>query len=172
MRFVPANIIVFAITASAATVACSGQPAKSASQGESVPANSFSDARLRGDDQASRPERSSDPSEASVDPTQPYTTRVGDAPAPAKNPEGGRREDGARAGGVVSKPECDRLMERYLELEISKNPELKGLPSEVIEQAKELAREQHGDAPCTANRAQYTCGMAAKSTAAWQRCMK
>ena len=65
-----------------------------------------------------------------------------------------------------------RRFVRALELEIAANPQLKGLPPDVIEQAKQMAREKHGEAPCTATRAQYTCAMAASSTAAWQRCMK
>jgi hypothetical protein len=35
-----------------------------------------------------------------------------------------------------------------------------------------MAREQHGEAPCTATKAQYKCAMAATSVGAWQKCMK
>ena len=64
------------------------------------------------------------------------------------------------------------MMDRYLELEIATNPQLNDLPPEAIAQAKQVGREKHGEAPCTASRAQYTCAMGAGSLAAWQRCVK
>ena len=156
-------------------VACgeSQPPPKTPQKEEGVPANSLSDARLHGeedDDAAAR--------EAKADPTQPYTTKVGEAPPPESNSDGstkGSKPGGAKESGgkgAVSKSECDRVMDKYLELEIAKNPQLQGVPPEVIEQAKQMARQQHGEAPCTATRAQYTCAMGATSTSAWQRCMK
>ncbi len=163
-----------------ATAACSEpQPPKTPQKEDGVPANSLSDARLHGDDE----KKDEETSESKPDPTQPYTTKVGEAPAPepgsssgkgtasGAKPNGGKETSGG-GKGVVSRSECDRVMDRYLELEIANNPQLKGVPPEVIEQAKQMAREKHGDAPCTATRAQYNCAMAASSTAAWQRCMK
>ena len=153
--------------------------------GEGVPANSLSDARLHGEEDPK--DKQARGNESKEDPTKPMTTKMGEAPAPepggassgggATTKSSGKGSDKAAptaAGGkgAVSKSECDKVMDKYLDLEISKNPQLKDVPPEVIEQAKEMAREKHGDAPCTATRAQYTCAMSASSTAAWQRCMK
>jgi hypothetical protein len=115
------------------------------------------------------------------DPTQPYITKIGEAPSaePSTTTTGKKSATGGSApkdtgGGknVVSRSDCDRVMDKYLELEIATNRQLEGVPPEVIEQAKRMAREKHGDAPCTATHAQYTCAMAATSTDAWQRCMR
>lgn len=136
----------------AITAACGERPpAKNAPPNDSVPANSLSEARLTKDAGATA-------DETSHDPTQPYLTKVGETP---------------RAPGAgVSTTECDRVMDKYIELEIASNPQLKGVPPEIIEQAKAAAREQNGDIPCTATPAQYKCAMAAKTTEAWQRCLK
>ena len=157
-----------------ASAACSDPqpPPKTPQKEEGVPANSLSDARLHGED-----EKSGASNDAKADPTQPYTTKVGEAPppeatSPGAKPSTGKEPTGGGGKGAVSRSECDRVMDKYLELEIASNPQLKGVPPEVIEQAKQMAREKHGDAPCTATRAQYSCAMAASSTAAWQRCMK
>ncbi|MCW5833188.1 MAG: hypothetical protein KIS78_12380 [Labilithrix sp.] len=177
--------IVLTALLSCAVVACGGSqpPPKTAEKDEGVPANSLSDARLHGEEDPNDTTAPGDGSRA--DPTEPYTTKVGDAPAPEAGGDGGGggggrtgskpAAGGKEAGGgkgVVSKAECDRVMDKYLELEIEKNPQLKDVPPEIIEQAKQMAREKHGEAPCTATRAQYTCAMSAGSTSAWQRCMK
>ncbi|MBX3225174.1 MAG: hypothetical protein KF795_31950 [Labilithrix sp.] len=177
----PALVAVFAALVSSAVGCNDSQPPPKTPQQQKedgVPANSLSDARLHGEEDDKAP---AGPSKA--DPTEPYTTKVGDAP-PAEPGGGGGGGGGGKTGskpsgggggggkGVVSRSECDQVMDRYLELEISKNPQLKDVPPEIIEQAKQMAREKHGDAPCTATRAQYTCAMAAGSTSAWQRCMK
>ena len=164
-------------------------PPKTPPKEDGVPANSLSDARLHGEEEKSK-DGTSGSGETKADPTQPYTTKVGEAPpsepgstgagskagngSTNKKPAGesSKEPSGGSKGPVVSRSECDRVMDRYLELEIAANPQLKGLPPDVIEQAKQMAREKHGEAPCTATRAQYTCAMAASSTAAWQRCMK
>ena len=159
-----------------ASAACSDPqpPPKTPQKEAGVPANSLSDARLHGEDE--KDEKSGAAKDTKADPTQPYTQKVGEAPPPeatspgAKPSTGGKEPTGGK--GVVSRSECDRVMDKYLELEIASNPQLKGVPPEVIEQAKQMAREKHGDAPCTATRTQYSCAMAASSTAAWQRCMK
>lgn len=158
-------------------VACgdSQPPPKTPQKEEGVPANSLSDARLHGDEDDDAASR-----DTKADPTQPYTTKVGEAPPPESNGGGGGSSKGSKPGGskdsggkgAVSKSDCDRVMDKYLELEIAKNPQLQGVPPEIIEQAKQMAREKHGDAPCTATQAQYACAMAATSTSAWQRCMK
>jgi hypothetical protein len=149
-------------------------PPKTPQKDEGVPANSLSDARLHGEPQKDDTTSPPPASESKADPTQPYVTKVGDAPPPestsGKKPTGKSGDSGGK--GAVSKGECDRAMEKYLQLEIAQNPQLKDVPPEVIEQAKQMAREKHGEAPCTATRAQYNCAVAATSTAAWQRCMK
>jgi hypothetical protein len=158
--------------------ACEEPPAKAPERREqtTVPANSISDARMRGEeDPKDRQDREvASAKDKKDDPTEPYTTRVGAPPAgsPPSKREPKPSSGGGGGNGAVSKAECDRVMDRYLELEIANNPQLKGVPPEVIEQAKQMAREKQGESPCTATRTQYTCGMAASSTAAWQRCMK
>ena len=62
-------------------------------------------------------------------------------------------------------------MDKYLSLEISTNPQLKGA-ARVIEQAKQMAREQHGEAPCTATKAQPSARWARRRSQTWQKCMK
>lgn len=139
------------------------RPPARAPASDEVPANSFSAARLgdAGDVRNDEPERR--------DPTSPYLTKIGE---PAPGVDSPSPTTTAGPGGTLSRSECDRIMDRYLELEIATNPQLKGVPREVIEQAKEMARQQHGDAPCTATPAQVACAMASKTTAAWQRCLK
>jgi len=166
-------------------------PPKAPQKDDGVPANSLSDARLHGEEEKS----DATDSEPKADPTQPYMTKVGEASSPEMSSSGSATKSGGAAGrkggsgnetgsgakepstgsskaGVVSRSDCDRVMDKYIELEIASNPQLKGVPPEIIEQAKQMAREKHGEAPCTATRAQYTCAMAATSTGAWQRCMK
>ena len=188
-------VVLTVVLASFATFANAGcneaQPSPRTPQKEDgVPANSLSDARLHGEEE--KPKDGASAAETKADPTQPYTTKVGEAPPaePGSTASGSKAGSGATSnkkpagesakeppsggskGAVVSRSECDRVMDRYIELEVAANPQLKGLPPDVIEQAKQMARDKHGEAPCTATRAQYTCAMAASSTAAWQRCMK
>ncbi len=182
MRFPRLRVAApFALPLLLALGACNDHEAKTPQKGgDGVPANSLSDARLHGanEDGGYR---------SSADPTQPYIMKVGDAPPPSP-PDGDDPSDlgspspgapAAKAGkpapagkGAVSKAECDKVMDRYLSLEISSNPQLKDVGPEIIEQAKQMMRQQHGATPCTATRPQYTCAMAATTTAAWQRCMK
>jgi hypothetical protein len=166
-------------------VACSDPPpAKSpaSKNNETVPANSLSDARLKGEedpkDRAER-EAAKKGEGGSSDPSKPYTTKVGESettPSTSSSPSSPSSSDPKKAPpaakGAVSKSECDRVMDKYLELEIASNPQLKGVPPDVIEAAKQMAREKHGDVPCTASKAQVTCAMAATSVASWQKCMK
>lgn len=152
-----------------ALVACSDPPPKTPKQGDQVPANSLDDDRLHGKD-TKQPGPSDDDNQA--DPTQPLMTQVGDnsdgAPAPAAS--GSKPAPGGK--GAVSKAECDKAFDKYLSLEIGSNPALKGATPDMIAQAKQMAKQQKGDEPCTATRAQYNCAMAATTTAAWQKCMK
>lgn len=164
-----------------ALVACNEQPEPKTPQKEQgVPANSLSDARLHGE------EKKAPPSETKEDPTQPYTTKMGEGASssePATKP-GGKSNNktsesspppsapAGKGGPTVSREDCNRVMDKYLELEIGQNPQLKGVPPEVIDEAKKMARQQHGEAPCTATRSQFNCAMDARSTSAWQKCMK
>lgn len=165
-------------------LAC-GEPEPKSPQKHSgdVPANSLSDAQLHGTDGKS---------DAPRDPSQPLITKVGETPidpdalAPAPQPASGtggknaskpaKPEPPAAGGGggkgAVSKADCDRAFDKYLNLELASNPQLKDLPPEVLAQVKEQGKQQHGEAPCTATRAQYNCAMSASTTAAWQKCMK
>jgi hypothetical protein len=138
--------------------ACSDPPpAKSAAKVDTVPM----------DDHAEAPKTTDTPPTSSSDPSKPYTTKVGESsPAPTS------ASSSSSAKGAVSKSECDRVMDKYLELEIASNPQLKGVSPDIIEAAKQMARSQHGESPCTATRAQYNCAMAATSTVTWQKCMK
>lgn len=175
----------------AAAAGCTNEPPPKSPppKQEGVPANSLSDARMNGEEDPKDREKRAAAQTDHNDPTQPYTTKVGDAPSDpgssassSASGKGGAKGNGkadptsappASGGkGAVSKSECDRVMDKYIELEIARNPELKGVPPEVIDQAKQMAREKHGEAPCTATRAQYTCAMGATTTAAWQKCMK
>lgn len=150
---------------------CNNAEPKTPKKSEEVPANSLDDAKLH--DKGS--------SDDKKDPTQPLTMKVGDAPSGSTEPaaasgsSGGQEKPGSGGKGGpngATKAECEKAMDKYLSLEISTNPQLKGVPPEVIEQAKQMAREQHGEAPCTATKAQYKCAMGATTVAAWQKCMK
>lgn len=162
MRAVIALLLSFPILA-----ACNNQdpntPKKSGS-GE-VPANSLNEARIQPD---------AGGQDEVKDPTQPLTQKIGE-PDPMAGTAAGASSSGPAAKpnpNAASKPECDKAMDKYISLEISSNPQLKGVPPEVIEQAKQMTREQHGEQPCTATKAQIKCAMAATTTAAWQKCMK
>jgi hypothetical protein len=77
-----------------------------------------------------------------------------------------------------TKAECSAVIDRYVELEVQSNPQLAGIPPEMLKQllkqAKEQASSQKGD-PCAEEkitRAKYNCGMAAQTRDAWKACMK
>jgi hypothetical protein len=154
----------------AVSVSCADppEPARSPRRVDEVPANSLDRTRLEPASPASST-RAGSP--APHDPSQPYTVRVGESPPPppaSVNP-GARSTDTA---GAISKADCDRVMDRYLDLEIRTNPSLASVGPEVIAAAKQMARDKHGEAPCTATRSQYACAMAASTTEGWQRCMR
>lgn len=174
----PTLFASLASLASLALVACAEPaPRPPRAGGAEVPANSLSEARLQGD-----PKGAAEPSATTHDPSQPYMTRIEDAPVEGKTDtrstegktaDAGRPNESAKGGAkTVTTAECEQLMDRYLELELRGNAKLAGVDPEVIAQAKEMARQQNGPMPCDATHAQYTCGMAATSTAAWQRCLK
>lgn len=137
-------------------VACSSEPPARAPQ-ETVPANSLDRSKLDAPPVDDPTLATDDPPAAAAVPTRVEVPE----PTVAK---GGK--------GKVSKADCNRVMDRYLELEMGTNPALAGLPPELVTQAKEQAKQQHGDTPCNATAAQYRCAMEATTTAAWQKCMK
>lgn len=169
MRAAVVVLVCFSILAS-----CSNSEPKTPKKTEEVPANSLDDAKLHEKESA----------DEQKDPTEPLTTKVGETPVDpstgtsgTSGSSGGAEKSGGSSGGkpnpnAATKAECDKAMDKYLSLEIASNPQLKGVPPEVIEQAKQMAREQHGEAPCTATKAQYKCAMASTTVAAWQKCMK
>jgi len=156
------------------TSACgSPEPTKApAKSSEEVPANSFKD--------EPKPAASN---ETVKDPTQPYMTKMGDAPPsdpgdkgkPSKGtPSTPSTASGSSGGGSgkVSQAECDQMFDKLIELEIASNPQLKGAGPEVVAMAKDMAKQRGGAPPCTATHKEYSCAMAASSTAAWKRCVK
>lgn len=94
--------------------------------------------------------------------------------SPAASP---KSTSAAGDSAKASKAECSQLLDKYIELEVSTNPDLKGLGSElkgIIDSAKQQARQQKSD-PCDeqeVTRAQYTCAMAARTPDRWKACLK
>src|SRR5688500_6904335 len=73
------------VAATASAIACADPqaPARAPQKEDGVPANSLSDARLHGEEEKPKTDKpSSSSSGDAADPTQPYTTRVGEAPPP------------------------------------------------------------------------------------------
>jgi hypothetical protein len=105
--------------------------------------------------------------------TGPTTTATASFPAapagPAVDPKNQK---------PPTKAECSAVIDRYVELEVQSNPQLAGIPPEMLKQllnqAKQQASSQKGD-PCAEEkitRAKYNCGMAAQTRDAWKACMK
>lgn len=165
------SIGVAATLASLLLVACaSSAPNRAPPQtsNETVPANSVSEERLKGNEQPGAPKPIASTQE---DPTQPMVTSMsaGPAPAPKEEPKAAPAKGG---GGKVSKAECDKLYDRVLELQIASDPRLAGAGPEVIAMAKQMGKEKHGEAPCEATRSQYNCAVNATSVAKWKSCLK
>lgn len=174
-------------------VACGGSDRRSqaAMQEDGVPVNSLSDKRLEGDsagrgdgtksddkpgNDKKRAESTATPAGAAPnDPTQPYLTPV--ATSDEASSKGDGTSPGAAGGkktGKVSKAECGQLFDRYIELAIGSDARLEGVPPELVQQAKAMARQQKGD-PCEKEvvpRAKFNCAMAATTPAQWQKCLK
>lgn len=156
---------------------------------DKTPANSVSETRLAGED-PTRPKAQVTSATKPEDPTQAQVNNVNDMPkgedpaasgkeAPAKPGKGDKPEKpekGAKpskTGPKITKAECDKAFEKAMELEIANRPELQGVDKkQLLAMAKQMGAEKHGDAPCDATRSQYTCAMAATSTAQWKRCME
>lgn len=175
-----------------AVAACGPQEVKHPYQADDkTPANSTSETRLSGDDPNKRKSTVTSATKEE-DPTQAQVNSVNDLPKsddpPAdtsgkdsgKSTKGDKGEKGqskaekpSKTGPKVGKAECDKVMEKALELEIASKPELQGVDKkQLIAMAKQMGQDQHGAAPCDATRSQYNCAMAATSTAAWKRCMQ
>jgi len=162
---------------------------------DGVPANSASEERLSG----GKKEETKTTSATTTDAAQPYTQPVvagGDTSAPsggapaaagagaaggkggsAKEPKGGKEPKTTAAGGKdkVSKAECTRALDRFLDLMIASDSRFEGIPPEVVAQMKQQGFAQaSGPNPCDSQgitRSQYDCAMSATNTSAWQRCM-
>lgn len=156
---------------------------------EKTPANSVSETRLNGED-PSRPKAQVTSVTSPEDPTSAQVNSVNDMPkgddsaATSKEAKGnGAKPDKtektekpakpSKTGPKISKAECDKAFEKAMELEIASKPELQGIDKkQLLAMAKQMGSEKHGEAPCDATRSQYTCAMAATSTAQWKRCME
>lgn len=167
-------------------VACGGDPKPPPkSSNETVAANSLSEERLKGNENPSAPK----PVEKKEDPTQAMVTSMGSSgstPAsssPSSEKPSGKKgttvekeepppPSGKGGGAKVGRAECDQIFDKGIQLEIDSNPALKGAGPEVAQMAKQMAAQKHGPAPCDATQKQYSCAMAAASTAAWKRCLK
>jgi hypothetical protein len=149
---------------------------------DQTPANSVSETRLAGED-PNRPKAQVASATRPEDPTSAPTSNVSEMPksddsASAKEPASkpGKPEKGtkpSKTGPKISKAECDKAFEKAMELEIASKPELQGIDKkQLLAMAKQMGSEQHGAAPCEATKSQYSCAMAATSTAQWKRCME
>lgn len=188
------------VVSSFLVVACGGPEVRHPYKADdNTPANSTSESRLAGED-PSRPKSTTQTSasdssatSAAADPTQPEVNKVGDMPKEsggssasgsgtsgkssdknaAADSGGGKGTKPSKTGPKISKAECDKAFEKAIELEIGSNPQFAGLDkAELVSMTKSMAKQQHGDAPCDATRSQYTCAMAATSTAQWKKCMQ
>ena len=172
-------------------LACGGgpEPKMVAAKDDGVPVNSAAEERLDGGPKA-RPAAAANEADA-----QPITTpmsgegstkapsatpamAVGGKAAPKASPAGKEPPPAKGGDAKVTKTECKRLFDRYIDLTIGSDARFAGVPPEMVAQmkasAKAQAQAQKGD-PCATqevSRAQYTCAIASTSTAAWTRCMK
>lgn len=178
-------------------VGCGGPPPKSAEElaRDGVPANSASEARLRGDVRLVSDEPAAAESAPAPMPVEASGGAVPANPANDEDTDGSERneplkpmpgngndeEKGSKKdkpGKRVSKEECSQLFDRYITLTVANDPRFADLPPDAVAQLKNEglmgAARQAGD-PCakqTVSRAQYTCAMGAKSPSAWERCLK
>ena len=96
----------------------------------------------------------------------------GDPPTPTPTPTA--KPSPATSGPKVTKSECKKVLDRYVDLAIAADPNLAGLPPDVIKQAFAQAAAQSAN-PCDGDgvsRDQYKCAMKATSADRWQACMK
>jgi len=106
------------------------------------------------------------PEKVGGDTSSGSATPAANAPAPPTVSKG--------TGPKVTKAECKKVLDKYLDLAIANDPNLQGLPPDVIKQAFAQAAQQSAS-PCDGDgvtRNQYKCAMKATSTDKWQACMK
>jgi len=156
----------------ASAIACGGaqeqEKPKTAASAENVPANSgFVDPRADAKPEP-KPEAKPEPAAAAAG---------GPAPTPlaAENPQNPAASPPASKGGPkVTKAECEKTFDKYIQLAIGGDERLAGVTKDMIAQARAGATAQKGD-PCVTEpptRAQYNCAMAAKTTGQWESCMR
>lgn len=93
----------------------------------------------------------------------------------------GKKAD-ALKGGKVSKAECEKVLDRGIDLQFAAQPGMKDMVAALkqagqLDAIKQQARQQAGAGkdPCDSDgvtRSQYTCGMAATTADAWKNCMQ
>ncbi len=156
---------------SGALVACGGaqeqEKPKTAASQDNVPANSgFVDPRADGKPDAKHDAKP----EAAPTPGGPAPT-----PLAAENPQNPAASPPAsKTGPKVSKAECEKTFDKYIQLAIGGDERLAGVTKDMIAEARAGATAQKGD-PCVTEpptRAQYNCAMAAKTTGQWESCMR
>ena len=151
--------------------ACASSPPPAASRpGEEVPANSDAENRALNAERRRRADESG----------ALATTPGGAASVPASEPAAPTKPAG-RGGPRATRAECEKVLDRYLELELRTNPELREVAQELqganmLEALKAQARQQAGGkSPCETegvSSAQFRCGMGAATPAAWKTCME
>jgi hypothetical protein len=155
-------------------LACGGpEPRAPAPPSEGVPANSSSEARLRGDE-GNRP---APPPSKDDDPTQPLMTPLAPASAGTATSSGapGPGSGATTKTGPVSRDECEAVVDHGLDLLIASSPQFAGIPPEMIAEFKTQAKkDKSADSPCDKgiSRTEYSCGMAATTSADFQKCSK
>lgn len=172
----------WAVVTAAGLVACGGGAPPPKTQ-EMVPANSANEPDKNDATTTSGPasgptsDASNDPSGAK--PAGNGTTASGGMPqkiggdAPAAPAPVGTATPAA-GGPKVTKVECKKVLDKYVDLAIAADPNLAGLPPDVVKQAFAQAAAQSAN-PCEGDgvsRNQYKCAMKATSTDKWQACMK
>ncbi len=159
---------------------CGGNPAPPKTQ-EMVPANSSNEPAPK--DASTTTSGANDPtsggSGSGGTATGAMPERIGGdpatTPAPSSSATGAIGATAPGAGGPkVTKAECKKVLDKYVDLAIAADPNLAGLPPDVIKQAFAQAASQSAN-PCEGDgvsRNQYKCAMKATSADKWQACMK
>lgn len=146
-------------------------PPRIAQSGGEVPANSEAEHREANERRRQRAD------EVAAMPTAPSGPRAGETPlagsaAPVKPAKGGPK---------ATRLECEKVLDRYFDLQLTTNPELTAVAKDLDlggmrEALKSQARQQNGGkTPCDQDgitRAQYRCGIAAETLEAWRACVE
>ena len=185
------SLFPLTVVASHALACGSSEPKTANDANQGVPANSVSEARLAGED-GPRPTPSE--TEPTNDPTKPVLTSVdeegdegsGGTTASATPGKGGKsgkkghkKSGGAKKSGPkVSRAQCNQLLDKFIDLAVGSDSRFAGIPPAMLKtmkmQARSQATQQKGD-PCAGEgvtRSEYDCGMAAETTAEWQKCLE